>query len=85
MIFLVVTNIKKFLNKARVKLFRDSMPIIKREKTLGRKIAAKLTLFKMKDQGRLGDVCEKCNWRKITSKFSRYCTSCSKKVGKKGI
>ena len=54
-------------------------------KSLGRKIAQKLTLFKMKDQGRLGEVCDNCRWRKITSKFSRYCTSCTLKKGKKGI
>lgn len=61
------------------------MRIIKKEKTLGRKIAQKLTLFKMKDEGRQGTVCEKCKWRKVIGKFSRYCPHCEKKVGKRGI
>lgn len=55
------------------------------EKTISRKIAQKFTLFKDKDQGMLNQICPKCKWRKITSKFSKYCTSCTKKVGNRGI
>lgn len=55
------------------------------KKSLSRKIAQKFTLFKDTDQGMLNEICPKCKWRKITSRFSRYCTSCSKKVGKRGI
>lgn len=54
-------------------------------KSLSRKIAQKFTLFKDKDQGMIGQICPKCKWRKITSQFSRYCTSCHKKYGKRGI
>lgn len=57
---------------------------MKKEKTLSRKIAQKMTLFKDKDQGKLGEICEKCKWRKVTSRFSRYCTPCTKKIGKRG-
>lgn len=51
----------------------------KGKQSLGRKIAQKLTLFKMKDQGQVGNTCPKCKWRKITGKFSRFCTPCTLK------
>lgn len=57
----------------------------KGKQSLSRRIAQKLTLFKMKDEGRLGKTCTRCKWRKITSRFSRFCTKCSKETGKGGI